>query len=796
MLAGEIINPTQEPDHRLRRLFLRVGVPVLAVILVVIVVVGISIRSYNATRNGILRLTQVILNSEQSRISQEVANYLRPATSDSILAIDMLSHIPIEYKRGMFYSYAMSSLRQVKQIQSFHIANDNGEFALVDRSNMQKDRVEIITLQPDNKGGQFLRESRTTQGKKLDQGLSPANAYDPRKREWYKNAVAAGELTWSAPYVVPSLKQLVITASIPFTDQNGLKNVFAVNISLNQLTSFLSSLHISKNSVALIMDRKGNIVASRDMLLKVGQPGWDPADNKIDPKVNPVLARAYDVFRVNGYGVHNIKINKTNYISIAAQLPKSAQNWVVMIVMPERDFSEFAVADGKQNLLFSLLVVALAAIMAGLLVWQGRKMEALGRSFRFIQELGRREVHALENISVKPEVFASDHEALIFSEELSRLTLARRVSIWRLIHHGQALLSEDVFDRENGTHSGGVEYSNIEIPDFFKLLDQSEIIQIDQADKDQRVQHFYLLFMQSIKSSKLLVVPIQGKKGVIGVILLEDSPFVHQTMHMIKIFASLISMRFEINEDYHDEQEMGSSTSGKDSGEPGISWLTQTMHEDILKHEKGNKDNYLIAPHVEHEGLKDFDPDKPLPDKIFPHVSVMNLIFSGNMDPQADLSEQQVENVEKLAVNLQEIANKYGLFYLKVMGGHIVAVAGCSKTFDPTAPVRLAHAALDIRSACIELIATTQSDSSFGIGIAVGPAMGTWLGKDPQVFNLWGPTVMRASLMAGMAREGGTIQVTESAYAFLRKDFLFRPRGSFFVPKVGVSRTFILAGRR
>ncbi|MCT6880577.1 MAG: adenylate/guanylate cyclase domain-containing protein [Commensalibacter sp.] len=130
------------------------------------------------------------------------------------------------------------------------------------------------------------------------------------------------------------------------------------------------------------------------------------------------------------------------------------------------------------------------------------------------------------------------------------------------------------------------------------------------------------------------------------------------------------------------------------------------------------------------------------------------------------------------------------------MGGHIVAVAGCSKTFDPTAPVRLAHAALDIRSACIELIATTQSDSSFGIGIAVGPSMGTWLGKDPQVFNLWGPTVMRASLMAGMAREGGTIQVTESAYAFLRKDFLFRPRGSFFVPKVGVSRTFILAGRR
>jgi adenylate cyclase len=42
----------------------------------------------------------------------------------------------------------------------------------------------------------------------------------------------------------------------------------------------------------------------------------------------------------------------------------------------------------------------------------------------------------------------------------------------------------------------------------------------------------------------------------------------------------------------------------------------------------------------------------------------------------------------------------------------------------------------------------------------------------------------------------GMVQVTEAAYQRLRHDFLFRPRGAFYLPQVGESRTFILVGRR
>jgi adenylate cyclase len=48
-----------------------------------------------------------------------------------------------------------------------------------------------------------------------------------------------------------------------------------------------------------------------------------------------------------------------------------------------------------------------------------------------------------------------------------------------------------------------------------------------------------------------------------------------------------------------------------------------------------------------------------------------------------------------------------------------------------------------------------------------------------------------------MARSAapGAIQASAGAYARLRQNFLFRPRGTFYLPGVGQSRTFVLAGQ-
>ncbi len=74
----------------------------------------------------------------------------------------------------------------------------------------------------------------------------------------------------------------------------------------------------------------------------------------------------------------------------------------------------------------------------------------------------------------------------------------------------------------------------------------------------------------------------------------------------------------------------------------------------------------------------------------------------------------------------------------------------------------------------------------------LGLAIGSPLGAEPKVFNLWGDAVRTAHIMASSA-PAGSVQASEAAYLCLRRDFQLRPRGRFYLPHVGEARTFILA---
>jgi adenylate cyclase len=102
--------------------------------------------------------------------------------------------------------------------------------------------------------------------------------------------------------------------------------------------------------------------------------------------------------------------------------------------------------------------------------------------------------------------------------------------------------------------------------------------------------------------------------------------------------------------------------------------------------------------------------------------------------------------------------------------------------------------ALAVRDRCIALFEESERSHEFQIGIDCSLAIGGAVGNEPRVFNLWGDAVHIAGAMAASALPG-TVQATEAAYQRLREDFLFRPRGSFYLPRVGDARTFVLAGR-
>ena len=160
-------------------------------------------------------------------------------------------------------------------------------------------------------------------------------------------------------------------------------------------------------------------------------------------------------------------------------------------------------------------------------------------------------------------------------------------------------------------------------------------------------------------------------------------------------------------------------------------------------------------------------------------------------DPTAN-----IKLIDTMAGILQDIAHQCGLYSIRMLGHRVVCVAGCSRVPDKGAAYRMANAALMMRESTLSMLAKEDMDPVFRIGIDVGPVFGGMLGKEPQAFNLWGDAMGMAEMMAQGAPDVGTIQVSEEVYVALRQNFLFRERGRFFIPGVGLTRTYVLAGRR
>jgi adenylate cyclase len=135
---------------------------------------------------------------------------------------------------------------------------------------------------------------------------------------------------------------------------------------------------------------------------------------------------------------------------------------------------------------------------------------------------------------------------------------------------------------------------------------------------------------------------------------------------------------------------------------------------------------------------------------------------------------------------------------VKLVGQQIIAAAGFEpidqRPMDEDPMTRLAALALDVRDQFLQHPDCATLAFEFRAGLGFGPCFGCLVGHGQNHFNLWGEAIEIADLMARTAASGA-VQASDGAYDRLRKDFLFRPRGSFYRPGRGESRTFVLAGQ-
>jgi len=760
------LDPLSERRRR-RRALLRIGLPVAGVALMIVFIVLIAIYSTRANQSGVLALSDDLLNDLDGRIALAVASYLDPADRVVNIARSILHDQAFGEERTLAINYGAIIVIGVPQVEDVLFADADGNYLMVRHGESNPFDVKVVrSLPPPRRVTWFHFDAS---GKIIGQEDDPTDEFDPRTRPWFIGAAKSDALFWTGAYIFYTDRKPGLTVARRYVGADGRPFVFGADISLDAISKFLSSLQIGRTGQAFIIDGDGRLVASPTGSVMVKEDKGDPVAARLDELDDPVLTRAYDEYRVEGRGRHIVDVGGRSYIESVTPLANAGENWSVLIIVPQDDFVGFVASNNRNVLFMSLSVVAVAVLLAGLLIRQGVRADRNARLLADRQHALDRQSAAFASIAADASVFdpAQGEAPRNLTETLADLAAARRVGVWRLA--GDRILHlEDSFERATGGHTEGLELHRLELPQFFLALLKGQPFEAADAARDPRMAEFYRLLLQPFGSRSLLVVPVERHGAVVGAISVEDGAQLATARNFVLASANMLASHMTAAPDAVGPRGPRAAATPAESAKTSVRSFSAELRE------RGTDPETLGA-------------------EIYSDAAVMVLRFTDAVAMAVKAGEQTHCLSNEIVCALQEVAAQNDITYLKIVGQEVIAAAGFNGS-GAGSPGQIADAALAMRDRCIALFEDNDQLQAFRIGIDCGVAIGSSLGSQPRVFNLWGEAVHAAELMAASALPG-TVQVTEAAYNKLRQDFLFRSRGRFYAPGSGSAHSFVLAGR-
>lgn len=772
------------------RTTLRHSLPVLGVVVVVVLVAAIAYFVYDANRRGAVTLSNDLITAIDRRVGAQLRNYLRPprqflALADAAAAgRDVLDAAP-EVER-----FAQHAIATIPAVSAFSYADTQGNYLFVVRNG--KGGFDTKTIDRRN-GRRVTWERRDGENKTIAIEEDPTDTFDPRTRPWYQGAEETRKAFWTETYLFFTLRKPGLTLSVPHFDADGnLQSVMGVDIELATLCANLAELNIGNRGKALIVDPNGRIIAYPDR-------NWLPASDpevkapRLDEVGDPVLTRAYDLLRVEGYGRRVLDLgNERIIVSSGPVRYLTDRDWVVLIVVPETDFVGFVADSGITALVMSIGVVLIVAALTGLLAW--RNVQAERRAAAAMTRQQALETRTQTFIDLAHDAVAADAEEAGLSratESAAAACAAKRVAIWRLSRDGRTLICEDCFDSTVNDHTVGLALHRDEMPNLFAALARGEAIDTAEAGRDRRTSELFASYLQPLEISSVYITPIVMAGRLMGMMSIEDPQRGDRAAGLATFcdaLSILLALRF-------------TAAAAPTSGAPQATVVAAAAAaaaaardeaapaeaQDSFAQRQTRLERTLLAHNAPMDSLLESAIDRAA-------VGVIKLPNWTTVAQRPSDTGQRTA-MDAIVHELRRAIETSGVCYAALLDDQIVLAAFLRDRRSVEGHAMcMATAMLDLRDRLIELEDRWGTSLDFRLAIDIGTVMASTVGTDPPNRNLWGGSIGIAKVLAGTTARR-TIAASETAYDLLSTQFLFRPRGSYFLPETGNMRTFVMVGR-
>ncbi|MBP0029677.1 ATP-binding protein [Roseofilum sp. Guam] len=254
--------PYNRWSQLLQRLPLR-AVLILPFVLQLVVTVGlVGYLSYQSAQKSIDHLAEELMEDRASKVKLYLLSELSTLFQINRINRDALKYNQLDLDNlEEIVQHFLVQLNQFPSVTTLMLGLPEGQFRVVHRSTIQPGRVELGYSNPE-KLNEFIVDFISEEGDRQE-NLEVLYPFPVQERPWYKAAQSDRAPGWTEPFQIGKDPVLAINAYAPFYSENqALRGVFSVNLSLKGLQQFLQSLPICEGCRMIILDRQGNLIAS------------------------------------------------------------------------------------------------------------------------------------------------------------------------------------------------------------------------------------------------------------------------------------------------------------------------------------------------------------------------------------------------------------------------------------------------------------------------------------------------------------------------------------------------------
>lgn len=175
-----------------------------------------------------------------------------------------------------------------------------------------------------------------------------------KEREWYKNTLKNGTITFTDPYLDANTGKMVVTISMPIKNDSGaVLGVAGVDMTIDKVSEMMKNYVVKNTGYALLVDSKGTILyhPQQELILKDNVTQYEGKAGEAGVK----MVNGEEGMEVVMFG------GQKHYLAYA---PISTSGWSVGVVIPSAEvegelskFQKIFVASIILALVFLLLVI-------------------------------------------------------------------------------------------------------------------------------------------------------------------------------------------------------------------------------------------------------------------------------------------------------------------------------------------------------------------------------------------------------------------------------------------------------